>query len=224
MLSAGERWWIVFQLLLALRHSHGAGVCHGDINIDNVLLTSWSWVLLSDFASFKPTMLPEDNPGAFSFFFDTSGRRTCTVAPERFYTPDKAEGGDTASFKYGPSLQPAMDIFSLGCVIFELMTAGKPLFDLSQLLQYRAGVLDLDARLSLLPDARARDLVRHMVDLDPAKRHTAADYLGTFGGGLFPPAFSGFLHPFLRGSLNRKRREDRLLPLLVGWRLRTAAR
>jgi len=34
-------------------------VCHGDIKSENVMVTSWNWVLLTDFASFKPTYLPE---------------------------------------------------------------------------------------------------------------------------------------------------------------------
>jgi len=34
---------------------------------------------------------------------------------------------------------PAMDIFSIGCVIAELFTEGAPLFNLSQLLDYRVG-------------------------------------------------------------------------------------
>jgi hypothetical protein len=29
---------------------------------ENVLLTSWSWVFLSDYAPYKPTFLPADNP------------------------------------------------------------------------------------------------------------------------------------------------------------------
>jgi hypothetical protein len=45
-------------------------------------VTSWSWVYLADFASFKPTFLPADNPADFSFFFDTGGRRRCYIAPE----------------------------------------------------------------------------------------------------------------------------------------------
>ena len=36
--------------------------------------------------TFKPTALPEDNPADFSYFFDTSRRRTCYIAPERFKT------------------------------------------------------------------------------------------------------------------------------------------
>lgn len=37
-------------------------MCHGDIKAENVLLTSWGWVLLADWASYKPTYLPADNP------------------------------------------------------------------------------------------------------------------------------------------------------------------
>ena len=83
----------------------------------------------------RPSHLPVDNPAAFSYFFDISGRRTCAVAPERFFLPDdKAGTNEVCRFH---QLTPAMDIFSLGCVIFELMTDGKALFDLPTLLQYR---------------------------------------------------------------------------------------
>ena len=42
--------------------------------MENVMITAWNWILLTDFASFKPTFLPEDNPAEFSYFFDTSRR------------------------------------------------------------------------------------------------------------------------------------------------------
>ncbi|XP_013397860.1 phosphoinositide 3-kinase regulatory subunit 4 [Lingula anatina] len=83
-LIAIEKKWIAFQLLCALNQCHKLQVCHGDIKSENVLVTSWNWVLLTDFASFKPTYLPDDNPADFSYFFDTSRRRTCYIAPERF--------------------------------------------------------------------------------------------------------------------------------------------
>merc|ERR550532_2718783 len=79
-----EKKWITFQLLCALNQCHKLNVCHGDIKSENVMMTSWNWLLLADFASFKPTYLPEDNPADFSYFFDTSRRRTCYIAPERF--------------------------------------------------------------------------------------------------------------------------------------------
>ncbi|KZP10587.1 hypothetical protein FIBSPDRAFT_202548 [Athelia psychrophila] len=43
-----------------------------------------NWPYLTDVASYKPTHLPIDDPAAYSFFSNTSGRRICYVAPERF--------------------------------------------------------------------------------------------------------------------------------------------
>jgi phosphoinositide-3-kinase regulatory subunit 4 len=42
--------------------AHERGVCHGDIKCENVLVTSWNWVFITDFACYKPTYLPADNP------------------------------------------------------------------------------------------------------------------------------------------------------------------
>ncbi len=95
-LTQVEKRWMAFQLLLAVQQAHKHGVrkmgvfgpfesfswlhyslqvCHGDIKIENVLVSSWNWVVLADFASFKPIFLPEDNPADFSYFFDTSRKR-----------------------------------------------------------------------------------------------------------------------------------------------------
>ena len=55
------------------------------------MVTGWNWVLLTDIASFKPAILPEDNPADFNFFFDTSRRRSCYIAPERFLDSRQAD-------------------------------------------------------------------------------------------------------------------------------------
>lgn len=98
--------WIAYQLLLALAQCHERGVCHGDIKPENAALSSWDWAYLVDFAPFKPTLLPADNPADFSFFFDTSGRRKCYLAPERFYDP--AAAGITPQQAATAPLTPAM--------------------------------------------------------------------------------------------------------------------
>ncbi|KER33980.1 hypothetical protein T265_00185 [Opisthorchis viverrini] len=97
-----EKKWIAFQLLQAVAQLHRVPgpssmnkpdeqegnptevLCHGDIKAENVLLTSWGWVLLSDPAPFKPCWLPADNPSEFTHYFDSTRRRVCYLAPERF--------------------------------------------------------------------------------------------------------------------------------------------
>ena len=59
--EAHVQLWISCQLLHAVAQAHARGVCHGDIKCENVLVTSWSWAVLTDFAPYKPTYLPADN-------------------------------------------------------------------------------------------------------------------------------------------------------------------
>ncbi|XP_074280909.1 serine/threonine-protein kinase VPS15 isoform X1 [Silene latifolia] len=190
-LSLVEKKWLAFQLLCAVKQSHELGICHGDIKCENVLVTSWNWVYLADFASFKPTYIPDDDPSDFSFFFDTGGRRLCYLAPERFYE----HGGD---FPVAPdsTLKPSMDIFAAGCVIAELFLEGQPLFELSQLLAYRRGQHDPSQHLEKIPDPEIRKMILHMIQLNPDERLSAEDYLKSYAGVVFPNFFSPFLHNF----------------------------
>ncbi|XP_015281312.1 PREDICTED: phosphoinositide 3-kinase regulatory subunit 4 [Gekko japonicus] len=206
-----EKRWIAFQILTAVDQAHRSGVRHGDIKTENVMVTSWNWVLLTDFASFKPTYLPEDNPADFNYFFDTSRRRTCYIAPERFVdgsvfatelenmrdpsTPlvDLANSNQRSRGE----LKRAMDIFSAGCVIAELFTEGVPLFDLSQLLAYRNGPFSPEQVLNKIEDRSIRELVTQMIHRDPEKRLAAEDYLKQQRNNAFPEIFYTFLQPYM---------------------------
>ena len=64
-LTIADKKWLGWQLLKSLEQMHDAGICHGDIKTENALLTSWGWLMLADFAPFKPTMLPADNPVSY---------------------------------------------------------------------------------------------------------------------------------------------------------------
>lgn len=201
-LNATEKRWIAFQLLCALNQCHMLNVCHGDIKSENVMVTSWNWILLTDFASFKPTYLPEDNPADFSYFFDTSRRRTCYIAPERFVESpwrtadlnrDSTNIDLTANEVKTGDLMPSMDIFSAGCVITELFTEGTSPFDLSQLLAYRAGEYTPNKLAQTIEDVNIRELVIHMMQRDPAVRWTAERYLVDQRGKAFPEYFYTFL-------------------------------
>ena len=159
-LSPIEKKWIAFQLLNALRDSRSHKVAHGDVKSENILVTSWNWVYLTDFASHKPTYLPLDDPSDFAFYFDTSGRRSCYVAPERFFAsgsrPDGAVLGNADWQNNNTRVTEAMDVFSAGCVIAELFREGAPLFTLSQLFKYREGELNPDGLLTSIEDVGVR--------------------------------------------------------------------
>lgn len=58
-LSVVEKKWICLQLLDALSFCGARGLCHGDLKVDNVLLTSWNWAIVADFAPFKPAQISE---------------------------------------------------------------------------------------------------------------------------------------------------------------------
>lgn len=58
-LNLFEKKWITFQVLKCIDSIHKAQETHGDIKIENFLLTSSGWVLLTDFATYKPSYLPE---------------------------------------------------------------------------------------------------------------------------------------------------------------------
>ncbi|EQL36057.1 VPS15 protein kinase [Blastomyces dermatitidis ATCC 26199] len=185
-----EKKWIAYQLLSALRDCHSHDIYHGDIKTENLLVTSWNWLYLSDFSSsFKPTFLPEDNPADFSFYFDTSGRRTCYLAPERFLMA--GEEPDSRGVNW------AMDIFSAGCVIAELFLE-SPIFTLSQLYKYRKGEYDPEqSHLSKIEDPDVRDLVVHMIRVDPESRYSAEECLNFWRHRAFPEYFYSFLHQYM---------------------------
>jgi phosphoinositide-3-kinase, regulatory subunit 4 len=185
-----EKKWLVFQLLCAIRDCHARNVFHGDIKTENLLVTSWNWLYLTDFSSsFKPTKLPEDNPADFSFYFDTSGRRTCYLAPERFTADGSTDGGSTVNW--------AMDIFSVGCVVAELFLE-SPIFSLSQIFKYRSGDYSPEhTHLVRIGDHEVRDMILHMIDLDPEKRYSADEYLTFYKTKIFPNYFYDFLHQYM---------------------------
>lgn len=217
-----EKKWIVFQLLSALNQCHSVKVCHGDIKTENVMVTGWNWVLLTDIASFKPAILPEDNPADFNFFFDTSRRRSCYIAPERFLDSRQADqmlskglssagNGLRQSNSGDPSLPdmdlvrhqqgnltPEMDVFSAGCVIAELFNEGNRLFDLSELLSYRNGDFDPSTTLSKIEDSSIKELVQQMISKDSKSRLSASEFMNKYRGVIFPEQFYTFLKNYMR--------------------------
>ncbi|KIJ34236.1 hypothetical protein M422DRAFT_263730 [Sphaerobolus stellatus SS14] len=179
-------------------------ISHGDIKCENILVTTWNWVYLTDFASYKPTYLPLDDPADFLFFFDTSGRRTCYIAPERFYTAGSEMSKLKAKLDFHErdgKVTETMDVFSLGSVIAELFLEGAAMFTLSQLFKYRSEELSIEAHLAAIDDAEIRALILRMVAPEPTERPTFDTLLHEYRGNVFPEHFYSFLYDYI-GSMN----------------------
>ncbi|XP_023244916.1 phosphoinositide 3-kinase regulatory subunit 4 isoform X2 [Copidosoma floridanum] len=200
-----EKKWITFQALCAVHQAHKYGVCHGDIKTENIMITSWNWILLTDFASFKPTVVAKDTPADFSYFFDMSRRRACYVAPERFVRTITYEVDNTSNALFSDQdlkigdLHPMMDIFSLGCALIELYNEGRPPFDFPGLLGYRNIGENFPTKfLNNIDDEGIRDMLTSMIQRDPANRKSAEIYLEQARGTVFPEYFYSFLQPYMQ--------------------------
>lgn len=190
-----EMKFIAFQLLQVLKDIHAKEITHGDLKTENLLVTSWNWLVLTDFSSLlKPVYLPEDNPGEFSFYFDTSQRRSCYLAPERFNSEMYTQVKNKTS-----RVTKEMDIFSAGCCIAEIFTEGRSIFNLSQLYKYKSGDYNPQDILNQeSDDVVLKELVMNMISLDPKRRLSADEILNKYRGKFFPEYFYTFTYEYFK--------------------------
>lgn len=206
-LCNAEKMFIMHQILNAVSFLHQKGLCHGHLTCDNIGLTSWNWVVILDLLpnGARPTYLEVTDSSDWIYYFQergrssvddasssdvnfgtgtrndtssagSSGEKRCYIAPERFIrkeVSDKVMGG----------LTPAMDIFSLGCILMELFLNGEPAMDLGDLMEYKntgddiANHSSLPQKLNKIESSNIRACCKHMLHLDPEKRLSAAEYL-----------------------------------------------
>ncbi|KAL3105847.1 hypothetical protein niasHT_026622 [Heterodera trifolii] len=224
-LTGIEKRWIAFQLLKALAQLRIAMVRHGDIKPQNVLVSSSLWIQLTDFAPFKPALLPFDNPSDFTFFFDTNRRRHCYLAPERFRDSEELEaraavaaGMEFPNFYEG--LTEAMDIFAMGCLLVELLSDGRQIaFNLPQAIDYKnadehSAKFFLKRLLNAVPDTEFRPLIAVMLDRDPKRRRDEFLKLSPCSSTvLFPQIFERYLYNYFK-ELQSLRSADALITKL----------
>ena len=162
-----QKIWIMLQFFYGIYQLHEAEIYHGDIRIENILLTSNSSVFICDISPFKPAYIKIDDIGIYTFYFgnnSTDNFRTCYLAPERIV--DKSE-----EYKYNKiyDLTPAMDIFSAGIVFAELMLE-ENLLDFSLIANYKKNNSIMENILNKITDDKIRNLIRKMTLVNPNER------------------------------------------------------
>jgi phosphoinositide-3-kinase, regulatory subunit 4 len=121
------------------------------------------------------------------YFGDMDNNVRCYLAPERWRSPGQATNQNRV-------LSPAMDIFSVGCVIAEILMDGMPLFDLARLQQFRKGTYNPSEELTKrIGDPVIVALITQMINKEPALRPNAVDCINLWNEKVFPYCFSGSL-------------------------------
>jgi serine/threonine protein kinase len=104
----------------ALAATHAAGIVHRDLKPSNIMVTDQGQVKVLDFAlSWLGQLVPDDTAEATLSMMATEPgtRRGVMLAPVAYVSPERAGGRP---------FDPRSDIFSLGSVLYEMVTGQRP--------------------------------------------------------------------------------------------------
>ncbi|MET8243767.1 protein kinase [Streptomyces sp. NPDC005202] len=177
-LDPAEAAAITAQAAAGLYAAHQQGVVHRDVKPANVMLTTDRTVKITDF-------------GIARFAEQAASGLTATgkiIGTADYLAPERA---------LGRPAQPASDVYSLGCVLYELLTGRPPFSGATSL-----AVVQQHVSATPAPPDRLRpgipqplsDYVLHMLAKDPAHRPTAeqaAAWLATQNGTPRPAEHDG---------------------------------
>ncbi|PWW73100.1 kinase-like protein, partial [Tuber magnatum] len=157
------------QILKGLKVMHQEGIAHRDLKPANIFVVSMSpvWVKLGDFGASKRIQAQDTTT------FHTQVSTPVYGAPEVLGLDSDSETSDYTT---------SVDIWSLGCVLYEILV-GKRLFDsVGQVYFYlfRECPLPEDKLKGLSPptDDIGISLIKSMLAIQPKNRPTAAGALG----------------------------------------------
>jgi serine/threonine-protein kinase len=163
-LGVEETVRIARDIAAALEHAHGKGIVHRDVKPANVLLAQEGGAYLMDFGFANTTTLAAE--GAVP-----DGRRIVVGTPD-YMSPEQITGKRADDWRG--------DLFSLGCVMFEMLTGQTPFAGGSShaVMMRRLTEPPLDLR-ALRPDTPGdvADMVRRNLAVQPADRFATAGAL-----------------------------------------------
>ncbi|TYK09228.1 3-phosphoinositide-dependent protein kinase 1 [Cucumis melo var. makuwa] len=180
-LSEDEARFYTAEVVDALEYIHSMGLIHRDIKVsylcllyysghvahkilinifwqpENLLLTTDGHIKIADFGSVKPmvdsriTVLPNA----------ASDDKACTFVGTAAYVPPEVLNSSPATF--------GNDLWALGCTLYQMLSGTSPFKDASEWLIFQK-IVARDIKFPSYFSEQARDLIDHLLDLDPSKR------------------------------------------------------
>ncbi len=170
-LGIGDTIAILRDVARALGYAHGHGVVHRDIKPDNVLLSGGTAVV-TDFGIAKAVA---DSKSAHAPAGSGLTQTGTSIGTPLYMAPEQVAGD--------PSVDQRADLYSLGCMAFELLTGKSPFADRTPQRVLAAHLSEMPPPVTTLrPDCPAAlsDLVARLMEKDPANRpQSAAEVLST---------------------------------------------
>ena len=68
-LSMSEKKWLALQVLCAVSQIHEKTMVHGDIKPENILITSYNQIFITDMVSCKPSYFKNDELRKYNHYF-----------------------------------------------------------------------------------------------------------------------------------------------------------
>ena len=193
-LTLTDKKWIVFQLLHAYYQLVEVSEYHGDINFDNILLTTNMSVYLADYAKYKPHYFNCDDFTTINNWYSNEYNENKPI----YFAPEKIIDKQT-TITPEPSDLVKMDIFSIGVVIGQLFLENT-MFTRVNLLNYKNKGQDGDEefknKINKINDNYNEgkdtentcliDLLKKMLEIDPTKRPSINECLQDYCNYICP--------------------------------------
>jgi serine/threonine-protein kinase len=147
---------ITEQICAALAAAHAAGVVHGDIKPDNVMLTRAGLVKVCDFGIARLNVAGSQR----------ASRSSVAVGTSEYMAPEQATGG---------AVDPRTDLYALGCVIYAMLS-GRPPFSGDPARVLWQQVHQNPEPIGYRPDVPSdlRDLLTKLLAKNPSDRPASA--------------------------------------------------
>ena len=156
---------IAVQIAAGLAAAHDAGIIHRDLKPDNILLTASGLVKILDFGLAKISAIPAGGAAGATETFLTPTEPGVVMGTASYMSPEQIRG---------LTADPRSDIFSLGLILYELLTGTRAFRHETSAETLTAILKQEPADLPETVPAGLRQVIAHCIEKDPTNRFQSA--------------------------------------------------